>query len=282
MKVLKIVLAAVLAFAFSVPAGVAIAEEGRRQERQHYQESEFYGLIESMPGKGFEGTWVIDGREVKVNTNTRIKEKRGQAVKGAYVEVKGQQSGDIFTAYKIEVENKTGSAKSAYPAKFYGVVESIPQSGLNGTWTVNGRDIVVTGDTRVKEKYGKLAAGAYVEVKGDFSGKEFIAYEIEVKGDRRRMGLDNNFKKGRDRGMMRPGAAKEKFFNSKFSGVIESMPETGYEGIWMIGGKKVEVINRTLIDETAGSVSKGADVKVKGIRQGDVITAHEIEITGKK
>jgi len=282
MKVLKIVLAAVLAFAFSVPAGVAIAEEGRRQERQHYQESEFYGLIESMPEKGFEGTWVIDGREVQVNTNTRIKEKRGQAVKGAYVEVKGQQSGDIFTAYKIEVENQTGSAKSAYPAKFYGVVESIPQSGLNGTWTVNGRDIVVTGDTRVKEKYGKLATGAYVEVKGDFSGKKFIAYEIEVKGDRRRMGPDDNFKKGRDRGMMRPGADKEKFFNSKFSGVIESMPETGYEGIWMIGGKKVEVINRTLIDETAGSVSKGADVKVKGIRHGDVITAHEIEITGKK
>lgn len=69
-------------------------------------------------------------------------------------------------------------------AEFYGTVEALPQSGLNGTWRVSGRDVVVTERTRIEEKYGKVAVGAQVEVKG--GGTPFTATKIEVKtGDRR-------------------------------------------------------------------------------------------------
>jgi hypothetical protein len=72
------------------------------------------------------------------------------------------------------------SRRSDYESKIYGTVEKLPQ-GEVGTWIVNGREIVVTKDTRIKEKHGKAEAGAYVEVEGNGTGNTFTAYEIEVK-----------------------------------------------------------------------------------------------------
>jgi hypothetical protein len=68
-------------------------------------------------------------------------------------------------------------------SKFYGNIESLPQSGLNGTWRVSGRNVIVTDRTYIKQEYGPVAVGAYVEVKG--GGNPFTAYEIETKGGRR-------------------------------------------------------------------------------------------------
>lgn len=67
-----------------------------------------------------------------------------------------------------------------YESKIYGIVEKMPQD-LVGIWVVNGREVVVTKDTRIKEKHGKAEAGAYVEVEGNTTGKTFTAYEVEVK-----------------------------------------------------------------------------------------------------
>ena len=65
-------------------------------------------------------------------------------------------------------------------SKFYGTVEKIPADRI-GSWTVNGREIKVTGATRIKEEYGKAVSGAYVEVEGSNTGKVFTADKIEVK-----------------------------------------------------------------------------------------------------
>jgi hypothetical protein len=85
-----------------------------------------------------------------------------------------------------------------------GTVEAMPQDGVEGTWWVNGRELLVTRDTRIKKKYGTAAVGAYFEVEGNFSGASFIVYEIEVK----------------DSG--RPNAQKAK--NRISSGKIDLMP----------------------------------------------------------
>ena len=71
MKILKIVLAAVLAVAFSVPAGVAIADGGERHERHSYT-AKFYGVIDNMPQSGHKGKWTVNGRDIVV---TVISEK---------------------------------------------------------------------------------------------------------------------------------------------------------------------------------------------------------------
>ncbi len=68
--------------------------------------------------------------------------------------------------------------------KIYGTVERIPK-GVFGTWIVRGREILVTKDTEIEEKYGRVKEGAYVEVEGNYSGKTIIASEIEVKREKR-------------------------------------------------------------------------------------------------
>jgi hypothetical protein len=65
--------------------------------------------------------------------------------------------------------------------EFYGVVQTMPETGYIGTWNIDGKAVQVTKDTKIEEKHGKLAVGAYVEVEGvTFEGK-FIASEIETK-----------------------------------------------------------------------------------------------------
>jgi hypothetical protein len=64
--------------------------------------------------------------------------------------------------------------------KFYGVVQTMPEQGYVGLWNIDGKTVNVTKDTKIKEKHGKLAVGAYVEVEGvTFEGK-FIASELET------------------------------------------------------------------------------------------------------
>lgn len=71
-------------------------------------------------------------------------------------------------------------------AKFYGIVDELPQNTIIGTWLINGRRVVVNRSTEIEQKRARLAPGVYVEVEGHHSGSMFIAEEIEVKRDRRR------------------------------------------------------------------------------------------------
>jgi hypothetical protein len=263
-------------------AGPSAADRAKEYGRHENYNEKFYGIVESMPEGGYEGEWVINGRRIQVGKDTYIKEKRGKAALGAYVEVKGKQAGDEFAAYKIEVEGSVDNHKSPYPGKFYGTVEHMPDTGREGIWIVNGREILVTNSTKIEEEHGKAEAGVYVEVEGNYSGKTFTAYEIEIKGERGYREYDPSRKKTYERKYQDYSQHRKKFFNSKFAGTIENIPEAGYEGLWIIDGRKVKVNNKTLIDETDGRVSVGAYTKVKGIRTGDTITAHEIEIEQKE
>jgi hypothetical protein len=65
--------------------------------------------------------------------------------------------------------------------KFYRVVQTMPEQGYVGQWNIDGKTVNVTKDTKIKEKHGKLAVGAYVEVEGVIFEGKFIASEIETK-----------------------------------------------------------------------------------------------------
>jgi len=68
-----------------------------------------------------------------------------------------------------------------YNAKFYGVIEHLPESGREGLWIVNNREVLVTQDTKIKEEFGKAEVGAYVEIEGDYVEKTFTAYKVKIK-----------------------------------------------------------------------------------------------------
>jgi hypothetical protein len=76
------------------------------------------------------------------------------------------------------------SSPERYKSKFYGTVEKLPE-GMVGTWVINKRDIAITKETRISERHGKAAQGAYVEVEGVNTGNTFTAHKIEVKRSKR-------------------------------------------------------------------------------------------------
>ncbi len=182
----KTLLFAALLSLIMISGEVFASDHGRHGERS-YGNAEFYGVIEKMPERGGEGTWTIGGRKVFVDQNTfnRANRRYGKISPGQFVEVKCRKEGEKYHAYKIEVKGDRRHGSGYTRAKFYGIIEMMPKSGLEGKWKVNGRTINVTPRTRIEEEYGKAVTGAYVEVKGGYSGNSFIAYKIEVKRRRR-------------------------------------------------------------------------------------------------
>jgi hypothetical protein len=69
-------------------------------------------------------------------------------------------------------------------SKIYGTIQKLP-SGLIGIWDVDGKEVSVTRATIIREKHGEAEVGAYVEIKGSYSGKALVAREIEVKRAKR-------------------------------------------------------------------------------------------------
>jgi hypothetical protein len=96
--------AAVLGFAIITSTGTPLAgEAGSEESSPERYESKFYGTVEKLP-QGLVGTWVINKRDIAITKETRISERHGKAVPGAYVEVEGVNTGNAFTAHKIEVK----------------------------------------------------------------------------------------------------------------------------------------------------------------------------------
>lgn len=93
-------------------------------------------------------------------------------------------TGTVFGSDYEKREGSRNERSEAYESKIYGTVEKLP-AGLLGTWVVKGREVLVTKETVIKEKYGKIDVGSYVEVEGKVSGKTFTAREIEIKRDRK-------------------------------------------------------------------------------------------------
>jgi hypothetical protein len=66
---------------------------------------------------------------------------------------------------------------------------------------------------------------------------------------------------------------------TKFTGVIESLPNTGFVGDWRVGGRTIHVTSATYIEQEDGQVVLGAVVKVEGrTRSDNSIDAKEIEV----
>lgn len=66
-----------------------------------------------------------------------------------------------------------------------------------------------------------------------------------------------------------------------FYGIVDTLPEQGFEGIWYISGRQVVVNLDTKIEEEHGLIELGSYVKVEGFH-GKNFTAHEIETKKNK
>jgi hypothetical protein len=96
--------AGVIALAIGIGAGMIFASRQAGAAFAQGGETEFVGVVETLPEIGAVGTWQVSGRTVQVSEQTRI-ELEGQALAtGLRVEVEGigQPDGSVV-ASEIEV-----------------------------------------------------------------------------------------------------------------------------------------------------------------------------------
>lgn len=142
--------------------------------------SKIYGTVEKLPETGFSGIWIVNGREFVVTERTRLEQKHGLLEPGAYVEIKGIRSENIFNVEKVEVKRaKSDASYGITEQKITGKVEKIPKGNL-GTWVIGGEEVLVLKDTVLQEKNGKATLGSLVEVVGTKSGETFRAGRIQT------------------------------------------------------------------------------------------------------
>ena len=60
------------------------------------------------------------------------------------------------------------------------------------------------------------------------------------------------------------------------TGLIQQLPPHGLTGRWMVDGQQLAVSRNTLIDQRNGLAVVGAEVRVDGWQDGDVVVAREI------
>jgi uncharacterized protein (TIGR03437 family) len=212
----------------------------------------FFGTISALPSDPkLIGAWTVGGRPVYVTARTRIRQEHGAPRIGAYVEIEGNQRADnSIDAYQIEVERGAGAPTGAVGfINFYGQIKSLPgTSGNIGNWMVGTRTVAVDANTKIETNRGQVAVNAFVEVYGNLLGDGSVkAIKIEV------------------RPAPPAGSAGINRSYVEFIGKIEKLPTTtNLVGTWTVGGKTVNVKERTWIRRERAAVTVGATVEVIG------------------
>ena len=208
--------------------------------------TELKGVVQEMTDGP--GVWMVSGVPVTVTDTTQIKHRVGPIMVGSWVEVEGRGDGNGgLTAREIK----------SIPMHRHHKLEGPLTELTDTTVVVDGIPVDLSPDVRIK---GDPQPGQKVEVKAILQPDgTMLAFEVERKGH------DEDDRPGHE---------------VKFSGIIESMPASGFEGVWVISGHEVNVVDGlTEIDEHKGPAEVGARVKVEAIREPDgTLTALEIEV----
>lgn len=230
-----------------------------------------YGTIEALPAGGLIGTWTVSGWTVSVDAGTVIDAEDGPVTGGAYVEVKGQQTGDHqLDAIQIEVKESDEGENDTYIV-FTGTITSPSPCHPPATcdWTVNdgvtGVTVHVNAGTRVEQEHGPVAQGATVEIRGwQQADGSIMATKVEVEESEDGEGGGGNS-------------------YVKFNGTVQSIPASlpgELVGTWTDNGYTVMLTAETEIEEEHGPLAAGVFVEIKGWQQAgtSTVTAREIEV----
>ena len=212
---------------------------------------ELKGVVQALPDSpDRQGTWLVSGITVTVDANTVIQERVGPLALGAWVQVEGMSDGNGG----IRARTVRTRHMEAYH-KLEGVLDSLDATQI----VVSGIAIQRTAATVVQ---GNPQPGQPVEVKAmlDANGK-MVAVRVKAEDPD-------------DVGQAPVG------HEVKFKGVIQTLPDTGLYGVWVISGYSVNVVpGLTEIDEHKGVIRVGVRVKVEAVREADgTLTALEIEV----
>ena len=137
-----------------------------------------------MPEEAYNGFWIVDDHQVVVSEETEISSKYGRITAGRYVRIRGERSGNLFFADKVEMEESKIHPSNVYlnGYKFYGTVEVLPDSekDLYGIWQIAGRKVRVDSATEIDMRYGRAEIGAYAEVECSYIDDMLTSYKIRI------------------------------------------------------------------------------------------------------
>ncbi|MBI5302102.1 MAG: hypothetical protein HY868_08200 [Chloroflexi bacterium] len=226
--------------------------------------TKFFGIVKVLPAAAnLVGDWTVQVAVnqsviVHVANTTKIDQTKGNVVVGAFVKVEGvlknDQSVDAIEITVVFVPQNQGK-----PVAFFGKIESLPSGGLVGEWSVSGIKVNVSASTKIDQTRATAQVGAFVQVKGIAQANGSVnATEIEVRANTSPPPVNKYI---------------------KFYGTVQSMPNSGTVGTWMVSGLQVNVTSQTQI--LNGPARVGSIVEVKGYIQPDgSINAVQLRVMG--
>jgi hypothetical protein len=147
----------------------------------------FGGPIESLPaGPALVGDWTVAGVVVHVSATAAIDQSKGAAAVGALVQVKGAPRTDrSIDATEIKVLRSSPPQPRPRPqaVEVAGLIVTLPaEPPFVGDWLVDETTVHVVAATRVDERHGAVAVGAFVLVRGTrLDDRSIKALSVEVK-----------------------------------------------------------------------------------------------------
>jgi hypothetical protein len=288
----KLTLATIAFLVVALHVGIARADGG---SGGGHGDTELRGAIESLPGSGLVGDWIVSGTTVHVSASTELEEEDGPFEIGAFVKVRGDSLSDgSIDADEIETEHNSGGGDDngggsggddggndgpggggsggddggghhggdddGNDDEIHGIIESLPASGLVGDWVVSGRTVHVFATTSIEQEHGQAVVGAGVEVHGaPQSDGSLNATRIEV-----------NPTNGGN-----PTGGEAKFF-----GTVESLPSGSLLGTWVVSGRTVRVDASTVVERehnVAPAVGSYVEVEGRQLEDGSV-QARKVEV----
>lgn len=251
------------------------------------------GLVEARPNDTLLGTWRIGGTTFTATNNTEFRQDKGTLAVGVCAEVEYVGSSEPFTATKIASKNVDDCGGSGgTPAgtttrtpepsgtvtpnndgerEVYGQVESMPSSGLMGTWTVNGVRYQTSGNTEFKQRNGPFVMGACVKIHYSGNAAPFTIRELETKST-----SDCNSNSATPVSTPNATSTSTPDGERELYGTVDSFPD-GLTGTWVINGTSYNATGSTEFKQEHGAFAVGACVKVHTQGSSTPATIREIE-----
>ncbi len=202
------------------------------------------GPIASIPD-GRVGTWVIAGQSITATDETRYNERGGPLTVGGWAEVYMlEDPAGTLTALRIR------SIEFQEEVEVYGVIQVFAA----GAWELSTIPLTVTEETMTTAvpQAGLLAhAAALLQEDGSLLARTIRIFWQE------------------------PGGLHQAV---QFRGTVESLPESGLTGRWVVSGRAVDVTDTTSIIQAKGTVEVGSVVHIVGWETGDALEAFQITV----
>ena len=219
-------------YAVESPLGILTATRIRGIEAQ--EDIEVYGAIQSYS----EGACLLSDVPLVTNPETLMRSDPQDDLL-AHASATLQDDGTLL-ALTLRVEWQEPGGMSTQ-VQIIGSVQSLPPSGLNGNWVVEGQDVVITSATVILQAKGLVEVGARVQILGWPAAGKIVAAQVTVLS----------------------GPSSGQSFH--VWGPVESMPGNGVLGTWTIAGEQVEVTRQTRLYD-AEQIRLGDPVEAGGLQ----------------